>query len=197
MFGKSRGLPVHWLAISIAILVAGLIVSEASVGGTEPPVKIGFVNIFKVRGKSKKQVQLLQEFGKKIEQQQKALQDRGAKNEKRLREELPLYEKGTKEREDLFVKIKIEDQSLKIENQMLRDRYNVGKARLFEDFLKDLYKKLDAFGEANGFSAIFLQRRVTKIESADDLLYANSQWVLYHNKALDLTDEVITIMNKK
>ena len=197
MFWKSRGLSVHGLAVLIAILVAGLIVSEASVGGSEPPVKIGFVNIFKVQGNTKKQVELIKALSMKLEQEQKALRDRRIKNEKRYREELPLYEKGSPERENLEKEIKIEDQTLKIENQMLRVRFSRGEARLYEEFLKDLYKTLDAYAEANSFSAIFLRRRVTKIESPEDVTNANNQWVLYHNKALDLTDEVITIMNKE
>jgi len=192
MFSRS-----HLLVAVGAALVVGLLLSDASVGESAPPVKIGFVNIFKVRSKSNAQTKLIKMFQAEIDLQRKKLKNRSLKNKKLLREEVPLFEEGTPDQEKLLRRIDLENYTINLEEKALRKRVLKEDYRIMEEFMNELSRVVDTYAEANGYSAIFLHRPMAGIKSEGDRLNACNQWVLTRNKALDLTDEVIKIMNKE
>jgi Skp family chaperone for outer membrane proteins len=192
MFWKTKLI----VAIGAAVF-GGLFLVQAPRSESGPELKIGFVDIFKVRSLSKKHVALVKE----LNEEKKRLADRliqGKKDiEKRVREELPLYEKRTPEAEKLETELELKAYSLKLEEKRLMGQMNRKHLDLLESYVRDLSEAVRSYGKKNGFAAIFLRKIVPEVSEVRDVINVNNLWVLYHDEALDVTDEIVKVLNQE
>jgi len=192
MFWKTKLI----VAIGAAVF-GGLFLVQTPRSESGPEIKIGFVNIFKVRRLSKKHTALLE----KLNEEKKRLSDRwiqGKKNtEKRIREELPLYEKGTPEAAKLEHELRLKLYGLELEEKSLMAQMQRQHLELLESYVRDLNEAVQSYGKKNGFTAIFLRKEIPEVSQPQDVISVNNLWVLYHDEALDITDEIIKVLNKE
>ncbi|MBN2489592.1 MAG: OmpH family outer membrane protein [Planctomycetes bacterium] len=187
---------INVLAALLGVLGGGLVLVSPAPAPQEPAVKIGFVNIFKVRNASKQQEGLDQKLGAALEREQKAWQEREDKLGKQLREELPLYEKGSAEYNKLKLALQLDEHRLKLEQQQILADYERQGLAVLEEFMKRLERVVGDYAAAHGFTAILLSRPVPAVKSREELQALNNQWVIYHDRSLDVTDDIIKVFDQ-
>ena len=184
------------LAALLGVLGGGFLLTDPAPGPAAAELKIGFVDMFKVRSASKHVDALVKKFEEDMNREQKAILERQETLKKQLREELPLYEEGSPEFEKLRLDLQIKEHRLKLEKQQLLNKIKRGELRVWEDFMTRLQQVVGEWGGKNGYSAVLLERPVNQVRSSDDLMAAVNQWVLYRDKALDVTDEIIKVFDQ-
>lgn len=169
---------------------------DAAPPAAKPAVKFGFVNAFDVQRGYVKQKEATARIQKSLDAALNQLKEREKAYLKQYREELPLFEPGTAECEKLRAKLQVEKYEIKVVSESIKARAQREEFGMIEDFMTDLRKAVADYSKKHGYDAIFLHREVKKIRGQESFNWIRSQWVLYRDEALDLTDEVLTEMNK-
>jgi len=184
------------VAIGAAVF-GGLFLVQTPRSESGPEIKIGFVNLFKVRSLSKKHAGLIRKLDAEKKRMETKIREDKMRIQKRAREELPLYERGTPEAETLERELLIEEYRIKIEEKSTEAKLRRQHMKLADGYVQDLQKVVGDYGRKNGYTVILLCRDTFRVNDTQDLISVNSWWVLYHDAALDVTDEIVKIMNQE
>lgn len=170
---------------------------SASSRSAQRPLRIGVVNITKVFNGYYKRSVREREVNTEREKKQAILKER-RKAITRLQQEIELLDMGSqerKEKEKELQKQKIEyETSAKMAAQAFRDRLRNITAELYQD----IADAITNYGKTHGYDVIL------KVEDFD--LQSSSigelqdkialRIVLYYSKSVDLTDEILSVLNK-
>jgi Skp family chaperone for outer membrane proteins len=183
-------------AAAVVLVVFGLTGTLYSQAAQQ--TKIGVVNLEKVSdgfdrwqrcdaGINAESVKLARELDKKL------------KDIEKKQEELKNFEKWSKK----YTEILIEAENMKIQRAAL---YQTGQRKLVElakkhgdELLIMIEGVIRDYGRANGYTIIIKKdERPAGAPDWNQLIgYVSRNSVLYHNRGIDLTDEIIKLLNKK
>lgn len=163
--------------ISIAILILFFVSAVPQVLSAEEISKIGFINVTKVFDDYKKTEdaeQRLKAEGEKKNSEREKLVNKINK----LRDEVELLsvetrEKKQKDLNDMMRQLQDFDRDVKTDLRRKRDDD-------MREILKEIYEVINDYGAKNGYDIIF-----------DDRV------LIYADDAIDITDEVLNVLNKK
>ena len=163
--------------ILTAILISAFLLSISAPAYSEPQGKIGYIDL----SRSFDEYQKTKDFDKELEgkgdmkqqEREKLVQDI-----RKMREELELMNKTAREKKEADIESKIKslqefDQEAKTD--LTKDRDNMVK-----DILKEMSDVIKEYGEKNGYSIV-----------------VNDRVLLYGDSSMNLTDEIIKILNDK
>ena len=164
------------LKIAISILIFSVFILNCVFAGAEE-VKIAYINLGKT----------FDEY-EKTRNYEKSLGDKGDKKEKdrqklvdeikKLKDEIVLLsDKGKKEKqEDIDEKIK----ELQEFDKETRDELRQERDEMVRDILREIDDVIQDYGKKNGYTAIL-----------------NDRILVYGDEAIDITQDIIDILNKK
>ncbi|MDP2921323.1 MAG: OmpH family outer membrane protein [Candidatus Omnitrophota bacterium] len=163
--------------ILIGILGFIFIFLFAGLGFSEPQGKIGYIDL----SRSFDEYQKTKDFDKELEKKGDMKQEEREKlvqEVRKMREELELMNKSAREKKETDIESKIKslqefDQDAKVD--LTKDRDNMVK-----DILKEMSDVIKEYGEKNGYSII-----------------VNDRVLLYGDSGMDITNEIIKILNEK
>ncbi|MHC5039072.1 MAG: OmpH/Skp family outer membrane protein [Planctomycetota bacterium] len=166
---------------------------EASKG-----LKIGFANIKEIIDQYARTKTLEDEIDKYREKQTDAIEVQ-RKKRKELADELkmlnrnsPIYTEKWKEARRIEMNIKLAEEELKFDLQL---KLLSATREIYEDITREI----KGFAEDKGYSVIFkVEKGEIESESkAELILKINSRGVLHYDKSLEISGEIIKIMNEK
>jgi len=168
---------VRMKKILIGILGFIFIFLFAGQGFAEPQGKIGYIDL----SRSFDEYQKTKDFDKELEKKGDMKQDEREKlvqEVRKMREELELMNKGAREKKEADIEAKIKslqefDQEAKVD--LTKDRDNMVK-----DILKEMSDVIKDYGEKNGYSII-----------------VNDRVLLYGDPGMDITNEIVKLLNDK
>ena len=137
--------------------------------------KVGFVDL----SRSFDEYSKTKDFDKELEAKGDVRQDQREKLVKeirRMRDELELMNERAKETKEVDIEAKIK--SLQEFDQEAKTELTKERDDMVRDILKEMNAVIREYGEQNGFSIIL-----------------NDRVLLYGNSALDITDDIIGILN--
>jgi len=179
-------------------MMAGLTVLAAAVGarGQTTPLKIGFVDLDRVLEDYKKKQEGEAKLRSDYEEDLKKLRERRAKIEETI-QEIQILEVGSTERDLRELETQMDIHRIKLEQDRLEKRYQKNHTAKLRELYLEIVKKVEEYGRANGYTAILARRGDLKPEDRRELLtLIISQSVLYHDPSLDVTQEVLKLLNK-
>ena len=165
------------IKILTAILISAFLLFVSAPAFSESQGKIGYIDL----SRSFDEYQKTKDFDKELEgkgdmkqqEREKLVQDI-----RKMREELELMNKTAREKKEADIESKIKslqefDQEAKTD--LTKDRDNMVK-----DILKEMSDVIKEYGEKNGYSIV-----------------VNDRVLLYGDSSMNLTDEIIKILNDK
>ncbi len=163
--------------ILTAILISAFLLSISAPAFSESQGKIGYIDLTR----SFDEYQKTKDFDKELESKGDMKQQEREKlvqDIRKMREELELMNKASREKKEADIESKIKslqefDQEAKTD--LTKDRDNMVK-----DILKEMSDVIKEYGEKNGYSII-----------------VNDRVLLYGDSNMDLTNEIIKILNDK
>lgn len=166
--------------VLIAFFTAAVLASGAAsvaADGSDKDVKIGYINL----GRTFDEYERTQQY-------ERSLEDKGEKREKdreglvadikKLKDEMVLLsDKGKAEKQD-----GIDDKIRKLQefDKDTRDELRSERDNMVRDILREIDKVIRDFGEKNSFTVIL-----------------NDRILVYGNEAIDITQDIISILNSK
>ncbi|OIO33534.1 MAG: hypothetical protein AUJ70_03115 [Candidatus Omnitrophica bacterium CG1_02_40_15] len=165
------------IKILTAILISIFLFSIATPVFSESQGKIGYIDL----SRSFDEYQKTKDFDKELEAKGDMKQkerEQVVQEIRKMREELELMNKNSREKKEIDIEAKIKslqdfDQEAKLD--LTKDRDNMVK-----DILKEMSDVIKEYGEKNGYSII-----------------VNDRVLLYGDHGMDLTNEIIKILNDK
>ena len=179
------------------VLLASLIYTNINIANAEAEdFKIGIVDIGNVFEKYQKRIDLDQE----LKEQEKEFQDEVNKKRKEiidLDEETQLLDLGSESRsnnENLMERknVELEGYAKFAERQLLKKYKN-----FFENIYQEVVQKVEKIGEQEGFDLIIKNEEADlKSNEISDLQFKiGIRTVLYHSDSVDITFDVVDILN--
>ncbi|MFA4991158.1 MAG: OmpH family outer membrane protein [Candidatus Omnitrophota bacterium] len=162
--------------IAITILI-GVFFVFAGLSYAENTGKIGYIDLSRSFDEYQKTKDLDKELEKKGDAKQ-GEREKIVREIRKMREELELLNKEAKDKKEVDIEAKIKmlqefDQGAKTDLTQERDN-------MVKDILKEMNDVIKEYGEKQGYSII-----------------VNDRVLLYGDKAMDLTDQVIKILNER
>ena len=186
-------MPIMCLAFA---LFASLICTNINIANAEEDFKIGIVDIGSVFEKYQKRIDLDLE----LKEQEKGFQDEVNKKRKEiidLDEETQLLDLGSESRsnnENLMERknVELEGYAKFAERQLLKKYKN-----FFENIYQEVVQKVEKIGEQEGFDLIIKNEEADlKSNEISDLQFKiGIRTVLYHSDSVDITFDVVDILN--
>ncbi|MBU0758962.1 MAG: OmpH family outer membrane protein [Candidatus Omnitrophica bacterium] len=139
--------------------------------------KVGFVDLSKAFDEYQKTKDFDRELEKKGDAKQ-GQRENLVKDIRKMREEIELMNEKTREKKEQDIEAKIK--ALQEFDQDAKAILTKERDDMVRDILKEMNDVIQDYGEKNGFSIIL-----------------NDRVLLYGNSALDLTDEIIKILNDR
>ncbi len=163
--------------ILAAILISAFLLSILAPAFSESQGKIGYIDLSKAFDEYQKTKDLDKELEGKGDMKQ-AEREKIVQDVRKMREEMEMMNKNAREKKETDIDAKIKslqefDQEAKTD--LTRERDNMVK-----DILKEMSDVIKEYGEKNGFSIIL-----------------NDRVLLYGDPGMDLTNEIVTILNDK
>jgi outer membrane protein len=179
-----------WMMAGLAVLVT------AAAARGQATLKIGVVDLDRVLEEYKKkqdaEAKLKNDYDTELKKLEESLARIREKNQ-----ELSVLEKGSTEYDLRQLEAEVERYRIKLEQESLGRRHEKNRTAKMRELYLDIVKKVEEYGKANGFSAILAKRGDFKPEDRRELLtLIISQSVLYHDPGLDVTQEVLKLLNK-
>jgi len=163
--------------ILTAILISAFLLSISAPVFSESQGKIGYIDL----SRSFDEYQKTKDFDKELEakgdmkqkEREKVVQDI-----RKMREELELMNKNAREKKEADIEAKIK--SLQDFDQEAKTDLTNERDNMVKDILKEMSDVIKDYGEKNGYSII-----------------VNDRVLLYGAPGMDLTNEIIKILNDK
>lgn len=163
--------------IAIAILIFSISTFAYLSLARAEEIKIGYINLgktFDAYEKTQRYEKSLGEKGDKKEKDRQKLVD----EIKALKDEMLLLSDKAKEEKQTKIDEKIK--SLQEFDQETRDELKQERDEMVRDILREIDKVIQEYGKKNGYTVIL-----------------NDRMLVYGNEAIDITQDIIDILNKK
>jgi len=163
--------------ILTVILIVSFLFSISAPAFSESQGKIGYIDL----SRSFDEYQKTKDFDKELEAKGDMKQkdrEKIVQDIRKMREELELMNKNAREKKETDIEAKIK--SLQDFDQEAKTDLTKERDNMVKDILKEMSDVIKEYGEKNGYSII-----------------VNDRVLLYGNPGMDLTNEIIKILNDK
>lgn len=191
---------MKWLSL-LAILFLGVFSLAGFANRSaapEDPSQYRFVDISEVATKYDKAKKDLESLQKAFMPQIGDLQRRVEELGKKKRELAPL-DRNSQEYYQKSVELEIEELKLKRDQDYLLADRDKKKLQLLLSVYDDIQQTVKKFAEANQLKAVFVVQRDLKVDNEDDLKekyrMLSFRQVIYREPSLDVTDQIVKILN--
>jgi len=159
--------------------------------------KIGVVNITKVFESYKRKRALEEDLRSTREQKTRVIREKETEL-KQIVDELQMLDLGSEQRKNREADLEKKQVDLRSFTEVTAGNLAVQKREVTEALYTEIVKAIADYGKKNGFDLIIKYEDVEiKSDSLDQLLYKiNQRSVLYTSDAVDITQEVIGMLNK-
>ena len=164
----------NFLTIS---LISVFLFCVSSIAIAENSGKIGYIDL----SKSFDEYQKTKDFDKELEKKgdmKQGEREKLVQDVRKMREELELMNKSAREKKEADIEAKIK--SLQEFDQEAKTDLTKERDNMVKDILKEMSDVIKEYGQKNGYSIIL-----------------NDRVLLYGDSGMDLTNEIIKILNEK
>lgn len=159
------------------VLTGILLVFFSAVTFAQTDSKVGFVDLSRTFDEYQKTKDFDKELEKKGDTKQEQ-REKLVKDIRKMREEIELMNEKAREKKEQDIEAKIKE--LQEFDQDAKAMLTKERDDMVRDILKEMNDVIQEYGEGHGYSIIL-----------------NDRVLLYGNKALDLSDDIIKILNDK
>lgn len=178
--------------LALCLVAGGPLMSQDGPEG----LKIGVVNLPEVFNNHPEFVK----YEKKFEEDQKAYEAQMLQRQKELRDledQISKVQPDTSKYRDLAREYSLKEAEFKFDKNAKYSLIMQQAEQITKVMFRDIYEVIEKYGKANGFSVIL---KTDSFEMPKDFRQMQAQIsqrsVLYHTDTVDLTGEIIAILNK-
>ena len=115
-----------------------------------------------------------------------------------LRAEIDLYAPGSRKRTRKLEELFLLKRRLKFRQEWVEVEFREKQHLMIQSLYNEISDKIGAYAKKNGYDAIFkIDRGKLQSLSQDEMkMKTHTRTVIYSRKALDLTDEMIRLLNQ-
>jgi Skp family chaperone for outer membrane proteins len=190
-------------ALLLAAAATVILVICAPAGGLyaqekKPAIKIGVVDLKKVSERFEKWLV----FAKKLEDESNASNDKLAameKDIKKLQEMLKNFEPGSEKHTQIQIEISQKQITLRSYFEREQKRLKAMAEKMGAELLRNIEDVIKEYGRIHGYTLI-IKKEDLPVQGRDwDQLrsYVSRKSVMYYDPNIDITDEIVKILNKK